>query len=851
MEQKGLLISALSVGVGVGVGIGLASGQNVSKWGANTCSSNALTVEKIEQEMLRLVVDGRETKVTFNQFPYYLSEQTRVLLTSAAYVHLKHAEVSKFTRNLSPASRTILLSGPAELYQQVLAKALAHYFEAKLLLLDLTDFSLKIQSRYGSGNKESAFKRSTSESTLERLSGLLGSFSIFPQKEEPKGKIIRQSSGMDLRSMGTDGSCNPPRIRRNASASANISSLAMQNAPSNPGPLRRTTSWSFDEKLLIQSLYKVLSYVSKTYPIVLYLRDVDKLINRSQRTYKLLQKMLEKLSGPVLILGSRVLDPGNDYGEVDEKLTSVFPYNIEIRPPGDESHLVSWKTQLEEDMKKIQVQDNKNHILEVLAANDLDCDDLDSICVADTMVLSNYIEEIVVSAISYHLMKNKDPEYRNGKLVLSCNSLSQALSIFQEGKSYGRDTLKLEAQDVKSEKEKGEAAAVKPEAKSENAAPEKKTVGATTASVAKAENATSVPQEPKVAEPPPDNEFEKRIRPEVIAANEINVTFDDIGSLEETKESLQELVMLPLRRPDLFTGGLLKPCRGILLFGPPGTGKTMLAKAIAREAGASFINVSMSTITSKWFGEDEKNVRALFTLAAKVSPTIIFVDEVDSMLGQRTRVGEHEAMRKIKNEFMTHWDGLMTKPDQRILVLAATNRPFDLDEAIIRRFERRIMVGLPSAENREKILRTLLAKEKVDDEVDFKELATMTEGYTGSDLKNLCTTAAYRPVRELIQKERLKTLKKKQKAAYKDVQGRQGEESTVENAPDAGNAQEEVEQERVIVLRPLNMEDFREAKNQVAASFASEGAGMNELKQWNDLYGEGGSRKKQQLTYFL
>ena len=187
----------------------------------------------------------------------------------------------------------------------------------------------------------------------------------------------------------------------------------------------------------------------------------------------------------------------------------------------------------------------------------------------------------------------------------------------------------------------------------------------------------------------PDNEFEKRIRPEVIPASEIGVTFDDIGALADIKESLQELVMLPLRRPDLFKGGLLKPCRGILLFGPPGTGKTMLAKAIANDAGASFINVSMSTITSKWFGEDEKNVRALFSLAAKVAPTIIFVDEVDSMLGQRARSGEHEAMRKIKNEFMSHWDGLLSKTGERILVLAATNRPFDLDEAIIRRFERR------------------------------------------------------------------------------------------------------------------------------------------------------------------
>jgi SpoVK/Ycf46/Vps4 family AAA+-type ATPase len=266
----------------------------------------------------------------------------------------------------------------------------------------------------------------------------------------------------------------------------------------------------------------------------------------------------------------------------------------------------------------------------------------------------------------------------------------------------------------------------------------------------------------------------------VIPANEIGVSFDDIGALDDIKESLHELVMLPLRRPDLFKGGLLKPCRGILLFGPPGTGKTMLAKAIANEAQASFINVSMSTITSKWFGEDEKNVRALFTLAAKVSPTIIFVDEVDSMLGQRNRAGEHEAMRKIKNEFMTHWDGLLSRPDQRILVLAATNRPFDLDEAIIRRFERRfvyflqdtsnvyaslslfpelcplplnrIMVGLPSMESRELIMRRLLSKEKVDERLDFKELATMTEGYSGSDLKVSSMNSRFiflRSVREL------------------------------------------------------------------------------------------------------
>ncbi|KAJ4951291.1 hypothetical protein NE237_028123 [Protea cynaroides] len=817
MEQKHILMSALGVGVGVGLGLGLASGQ--TQWtGGTNYSPNVINGERIEQELLRQVVDGTQSKVTFDEFPYYLSEQTRVLLTSAAYFHLKQAEFSKYTRNLSPASRAILLSGPTELYQQMLAKALADYFEAKLLLLDITDFSLKMQSKYGSVNKEPYLKRSISEMTLERVSNLLGSFSIFPQREEMKGTLQRQSSGVDFRSREMECSYNDPKHRRNVSAAVDISSFTSQRATVNPGPLKRTSSWVFDEKLLIQSLYKVLVSVSKNSPIVLYIRDVEEVLFKSQRLYTLFQKMLQKLSGPVLILGSRMLDPGNDDREVDERLTLLFPYNIDIRPPEDEKYLVSWKSQLEEDMKMIQNQDNRNHITEVLAANDLDCDDLGSICLADTTVLSKYIEEIVVSAISYHLMNNKDPEYRNGKLVISSKSLSHGLSIFQEGKSGGNDTLKLEANsDQAKESEEKEAAGGNTGTKAD------KTEAAIPAVKKDGEN-----QAPPSKEVPPDNEFEKRIRPEVIPASEIGVTFADIGALHDIKESLQELVMLPLRRPDLFQGGLLKPCRGILLFGPPGTGKTMLAKAIANEAGASFINVSMSTITSKWFGEDEKNVRALFTLAAKVSPTIIFVDEVDSMLGQRTRAGEHEAMRKIKNEFMTHWDGLLTKAGERILVLAATNRPFDLDEAIIRRFERRIMIGLPSTENRESILKTLLAKEKVEEGLDFKELAVMTEGYSGSDLKNLCTTAAYRPVRELIQQERLKDLERKQKGAE--------EGQTSEEAPDSA---EEPREERVITLRPLNMEDIRQAKNQVAASFAAEGSVMSELKQWNELYGEG------------
>lgn len=581
MEQKKFLLSAL--GVGVGVGIGLASGQTVSKWAGGSSSSSSsidgITGEQIEMELMKQIVDGRKSKVTFDEFPYYLSERTQALLTSAALVHLRYDDVSKHVRTLSPASRAILLSGPAELYQQMLAKALAHFFKSKLLLLDITDFSLKMQSKYGCTKKETSFTRSISEVTLEKMNNLLGSFSFLPPREETKGMLPRPSSISDIRARAPECSSNGPKHRRSSSSASDTSSISSTSSSVNPAPPKRSSSLCFDEKLFLQSLYKVLVSVSEAKPIILYIRDVEKHLFQSQQFYNLFHRLVNKLSGPVLILGSRMLDADDDCKEMDERLTVLFPYDIEVKAPDDEAHLINWKAQLEEDMRTLQFQDNKNHIAEVLAANDIECDDLGQICQADTMVLSNYIEEIVVSALSFHLINNDDPEYRNGKLVISSESLSHGLSIFQEGKSQ-----KL-ATNAESTKE-GNVVIAKNGSKSEISAekplPGMKKDGEISASA-------------KAPELPPDNEFEKRIRPEVIPANEIGVTFGDIGALDEIKESLQEVVMLPLRRPDLFKGGLLKPCRGILLFGPPGTGKTMLAKAIANEAGASFINVSMST----------------------------------------------------------------------------------------------------------------------------------------------------------------------------------------------------------------------------------------------------------------
>eukprot|EP00191_Tetraselmis_sp_GSL018_P005038 CAMPEP_0177609912 /NCGR_PEP_ID=MMETSP0419_2-20121207/19416_1 /TAXON_ID=582737 /ORGANISM="Tetraselmis sp., Strain GSL018" /LENGTH=1403 /DNA_ID=CAMNT_0019105017 /DNA_START=319 /DNA_END=4527 /DNA_ORIENTATION=+ len=325
-----------------------------------------------------------------------------------------------------------------------------------------------------------------------------------------------------------------------------------------------------------------------------------------------------------------------------------------------------------------------------------------------------------------------------------------------------------------------------------------------------------------------DNEFEKRLLSEVIPAAEVGVRFEDIGALDSVKATLQEVVMLPLQRPELFRrGSLTKPTRGVLLFGPPGTGKTMLAKAVASESGANFINVSMASLASKWFGEGEKYVRALFTLAHKIAPSVVFVDEVDSMLGRRDKHGEHEAMRKIKNEFMSHWDGLKTREKDRVLVLAATNRPYDLDEAVIRRMPRRLMVDLPDTENRVKILKVILKDEELEGGFDYEALAGVTEGYSGSDLRNLCVTAAFQPIRDYLQEE------KKRKR-----------EAEAEGGPSPGqDAPAEVK------LRPLTLADVMAARDSVCASVSGDTQSMSELRQWNEMYGEGGSRRRDTLSY--
>ncbi|RDX72538.1 Spastin [Mucuna pruriens] len=230
-----------------------------------------------------------------------------------------------------------------------------------------------------------------------------------------------------------------------------------------------------------------------------------------------------------------------------------------------------------------------------------------------------------------------------------------------------------------------------------------------------------------------------------------SVRWEDCGNaagLEKAKQALMEMVILPTKRRDLFTG-LRRPARGLLLFGPPGNGKTMLAKAVASESQATFFNVTAASLTSKWVGEGEKLVRTLFMVAISRQPSVIFIDEIDSIMSTRM-ANENEASRRLKSEFLIQFDGVTSNPDDIVIVIGATNKPQELDDAVLRRLVKRIYIPLPDDN-----VRKLLLKHKLKGQAfslpsrDLERLVKETEGYSGSDLQALCEEAAMMPIREL------------------------------------------------------------------------------------------------------
>jgi proteasome regulatory subunit len=228
-----------------------------------------------------------------------------------------------------------------------------------------------------------------------------------------------------------------------------------------------------------------------------------------------------------------------------------------------------------------------------------------------------------------------------------------------------------------------------------------------------------------------------------------NVKFSDIGGLEDQVRELVEVVQLPLMKPELFRDMGIDPPKGVLLYGPPGTGKTLLAKAVAAESNATFIHVIASEFAQKFVGEGARLVREVFQLARRKAPSIIFIDEIDAIAARRIDVGtsgEREIQRTLM-QLLAEMDGF--KPLDSVKILAATNRLDILDPAILRpgRFDRVVYVPLPDERGREEILRIYMRRMKVSKDVDPRQLASLTDGFSGADIKNLCVEAGYVAIR--------------------------------------------------------------------------------------------------------
>jgi len=339
--------------------------------------------------------------------------------------------------------------------------------------------------------------------------------------------------------------------------------------------------------------------------------------------------------------------------------------------------------------------------------------------------------------------------------------------------------------------------------------------------------------------------YEKQIAQDVIDPEDITVEFSDIGGLDEKKQEIWELAVLPLQQPDLFAqSGLLQAPGGILLYGPPGTGKPMLAKAIAKEAEATFLAVKLSKIMNKWFGESNKLIDAIFSLARKLAPSIIFIDELDTFLNPRDGA-ENSAGNAIKAEFLTLWDGITTSGNNGlagpVMVLGATNRPNHVDNAILRRLPRLFRIDLPDARGRLQIL--ALTLEKTEHPIDesakrfLPQLAKQTVGYSGSDLKELLNCAALEAVREVMQERSRKAVFARKKAAKKTATNNKKKKTKTTTLIAEIDEHEGSESSTTPPkIRPMSANDLRVAMTKVKRT----GAESSDYDESQNGYGSGG-----------
>ncbi|KAF7085824.1 hypothetical protein CFC21_089204 [Triticum aestivum] len=819
--------------------------------------------ERFRIEFLRRVVPWEKGNLTWQNFPYYVNENVRELLRECTASHLRHKGITSEYGSRLPSSggRIVLQSLPGtELYRERLVRALAHELRVPLLVLDSSvlapydfgeDYSeSEEEDEHGesedegsesemedegdedwTSNNKAKSAESDDEDALKSVKELKKSVDDLKKLvpctiEEFAKRVVGEEEGTSSESPETAKS--PEEDKRPfqrgdkvkyVGSSAVVEAdqrIILGKLPTQDGSRNAYTYISgrtlsngqrgevyeingdqvaviFDppaEKLLdgdenskeenakpsiywvdaqdiahdhdiesedwhiaIEALCEVLPSLE---PVIVYFPDSSQWLSRavpkSNRT-EFIQKvdeMFDQLTGPVVMICGQ-----NMLADKDKEPPTLRFQDLTRLSSLEGEQLRVFNNQIEEDRKIIISRHNLVELHKVLEENELSCVELMHVKSDGVVLTKQKAAKVIGWARSHYLSSTVLPSIEGDRLTIPRESLDLAIERLKEQVTKSKNL----SQNLKN--------------------------------LAK-------------------DEYERNFISSVVPPDEIGVKFDDIGALEDVKRTLDELVALPMRRPELFShGNLLRPCKGVLLFGPPGTGKTLLAKALATEAGANFISITGSTLTSKWFGDAEKLTKALFSFASRLAPVIIFVDEVDSLLGARGGALEHEATRKMRNEFMAAWDGLRSKENQRILILGATNRPFDLDDAVIRRLPRRIYVGLPDVENRKKILKILLATENLESDFKFDELANATEGYSGSDLKNLCIASAYRPVQELLEEEK---------------KGRVSSNSTH--------------------LRPLVLDDFIQAKAKVSPSVSYNATSMNELRKWNEQYGEDGSRTK-------
>jgi vacuolar protein-sorting-associated protein 4 len=235
---------------------------------------------------------------------------------------------------------------------------------------------------------------------------------------------------------------------------------------------------------------------------------------------------------------------------------------------------------------------------------------------------------------------------------------------------------------------------------------------------------------------------------DTIITDRPNVNLSEVAGLDDAKQAIYDAILAPMKHPELFKGKARQPWRGILLYGPAGCGKTLIAKAVAAEVSATFFNVSAANIVSKWLGESERLVMSLFEMARKNQPAIIFMDELDS-IGVSRSGDDVGGERRLKTQLLTEMQGLASDQNERITLIGATNLPWELDFALRSRFEKRIHVPLPDKKARKEIFKIHIEDVELASEVDFEELSSLSEGYSGRDIGVVCREAAMEPIRDL------------------------------------------------------------------------------------------------------